>query len=359
VSLVHSEEEASQAPALDGMVETLDMCRVPTITNYIRGGFRLATRSTLTHILLDSPEVHGALRRVLERQSPDVVLVYCSSMGRFALEPPLVGLPFVVDLIDVDSVKWHDLAVRNRPPMRWIYKREAHLLGRFEAELSRRALATTVVTRREENALSRIAPEARVVVSPLGIDTTQLRPSGPPEDTQDVIFCGVMNYPPNEDACVSMTNHIWPLVKAKRPQARLLFVGADPSKRVRSLANASTGVVVTGTVPDVRPYLWRSAVSVAPLLTARGTQSKVLEAVACGLPTVVTEVVAEGLPEAILPACTVAGTAEAFAAAIVSLLDASPAERRARAERVSFSSLSWEDALAPLIHELEQAARKA
>ncbi len=359
VSLVHSEEEAGHGEEIRDQVDSLEMCRVPFVWNRIKGAAMLGTTRTLTHLLLDSPEVKPAVSRTIGRAKPDVVLVYCSSMGRFALESPLAGIPFVVDMVDVDSVKWHDLASRARPPFNWIYARETRLLGRFEAELAFRAHATTVVTRREARALTRLAPNARVEVSPLGIDMARLHPTGPPIDSQDVVFCGVMNYTPNEDAAVWVNRYVWPAVRARQPHARLLLVGSEPSARVKALANKAAGVEVTGTVNDVRPYLWNAAVSIAPLLTARGTQSKVLEAVACGLPTVITEVVADGLPEEVLPACSVAGTPEAFADAIVALLETPPAARRAQAGRAASASLSWDRSLEPLIALLEEAVRES
>jgi glycosyltransferase involved in cell wall biosynthesis len=74
---------------------------------------------------------------------------------------------------------------------------------------------------------------------------------------------------------------------------------------VKALANREDAIEVTGTVPDVRSYLWNAAAAVAPLHVARGTQNKVLEAIAAGLPVVVTDVVGDGLPEEVLPACLV------------------------------------------------------
>jgi glycosyltransferase involved in cell wall biosynthesis len=137
----------------------------------------------------------------------------------------------------------------------------------------------------------------------------------------------------------------------------LSLVGSDPTPAVRALAAADSSIEVTGTVPDVRPYLWRSAVAVAPLLTARGVQNKVLEAVAAGLPCVVTPAVQDGLPAEVIPACLLGRDAEQFAAAVVDLLDREPAERRAIAERANVRALSWDERLAPLLGILERAAR--
>ena len=108
-------------------------------------------------------------------------------------------------------------------------------------------------------------------------------------------------------------------------------------------------------MPDVRPYLWRAAIAVAPLETARGVQNKVLEAVAAGLPAVVTPAVFEGLPEAVRPACRVARSAEAFADQIRELLCLSAERRRALAGSASLEALAWENVLAPLGRVLARA----
>jgi glycosyltransferase involved in cell wall biosynthesis len=83
-------------------------------------------------------------------------------------------------------------------------------------------------------------------------------------------------------------------LQKRRPALRLAIVGADPSPAVRKLA-ALPGVTVTGSVPDVRPYLTRSALTIAPLNIARGTQNKILEAMALGIPVVASEVAAGGV----------------------------------------------------------------
>jgi hypothetical protein len=98
---------------------------------------------------------------------------------------------------------------------------------------------------------------------------------------------------------------------------------------------------------------------VAPLQTARGIQNKVLEAVAAGLPTVVTPIVSEGLPPLVLSACRVAGTPQAFADAVLRYLESTPEQRRALALAVDFRSLSWDRALAPVHEILAQAASRA
>jgi glycosyltransferase involved in cell wall biosynthesis len=165
-----------------------------------------------------------------------------------------------------------------------------------------------------------------------------------------------MNYPPNEEGAVWMARRVWPLVRSERPDARLQLVGAQPTATVRALADPSAHIEVTGSVPDVRPYLWHAGVAAAPLLTARGIQNKVLEAVAAGLPAVITPIVEAGLPPAVLPACVTAAGPNAFAHEIVTLLNLTPVERRQRAASANLTLLSWEQQLEPLRSILEDAA---
>jgi polysaccharide biosynthesis protein PslH len=359
VSLTHNSEEAGHVDDLSGLVDRVHPFAVPRLRNWMSGALRLATKAPLTHALLDAPGIKPALRRILAERPPDVVLAYCSGMARFAVEPPLAGWPLVIDLVDVDSLKWRTLGTASQPPISWIYRREASRLASFEARAARSAFATIVVNERERDVLAGIVLDARIEVVPSGVDAGHWLPPDAPRPSADVVFCGVMSYAPNVEAAVWIARNVWPLVRERRPDARLKLVGSQPTSRVQSLHDPARGVEVTGHVPDVRPYLWGAAVSAAPLHTARGIQNKVLEAVAAGLPSVVTPVVAEGLPPEILPACDVAGDAASFSDALIRKLALSPTERRAAAARADLGALSWSSRLAPLVGLLRAAVDEA
>ena len=356
ISLVHDDEERAHRGDLVDLAETVHVCAVPRLANYVRGTLFLPSRKPLTHSLLDSPGVLPAATEVVDRHRPDVVLSFCSGRAAFAMQPPLEQLPLVLDMVDVDSQKWRELADSASFPLSSVYAREARVLSRFEALATSRAHTTTVITRREAAALRALAPAGRIVVSPNGLDAGSFRPPGPPAQTRDIVFCGVMSYGPNADAAEWMATKVWPIVRSRYPDARLVLVGAEPPARVKALASTEHAIEVTGTVPDVRSYLWNAAAAVAPLLVARGTQNKVLEAVAAGLPVVVTSVVGDGLPEEVLPACVIASSTEAFAEAVGRLLSMSPHERRAKASTASLDVLTWANGLAPLVSALEGAS---
>ena len=353
VSLVHDDLELGEVAGLQSLVAGVEVRRVPRWRNLARVPLALPGRTPLTHVLLDA-----SLKRVLEAEvnqyPPDVVLAYCSGMARLAVDPPLAGLPFVLDMLDVDSEKWRALGHTTRGPRGWVYRREADRLSRFEREAASQAYATTVVNERERRSLLALAPDADVRVVPNGIDTAAFRPEGPPSLEPRVVFTGVFNYEPNATAAVWLAERVWPLVKRRQPDARLALVGANPSPAVTRLASSDASIEVTGTVPQVQPYLWQSAVATAPLMTARGIQNKVLEAIAAGLPVVVTPVVEEGLPSVAAPACSVASEPGDFAEAIVRLLQKSPSERRRIAESADLRSLGWESQLAPLLNLLDE-----
>lgn len=355
VSLVHDAAEAAKVRELSPLVSSVHTAAVPRWRNLARSLGALPSARPTTHTMLDSPALDHAIDSAVRTARPDVVVAYCSGMARCALRAPLSAFPLVLDMVDVDSAKWRDLGRITMPPLGWIYRREARVLGAFEALAAARASVTMVVTPREQETLRVMAPTAHIEVVPNGVDLEALRPQTPPSATPNVVFCGVMNYAPNAHAATWLARDIWPLVRARRPDATLTLVGSEPTAAVVALASSDMGIVVTGAVPDVRPYLWNAAVAAAPIVTARGIQNKVLEAVAAGLPTVVTPNIAEALPRQILPAITSAAGTEAIAASIVDLLNQSPDTRRAIAGRADIDALTWERQLEPVERLLRDA----
>jgi glycosyltransferase involved in cell wall biosynthesis len=198
-----------------------------------------------------------------------------------------------------------------------------------------------------------------IEIVPNGVELSGLTPQTPPTGEPRVVFCGVMNYEPNEAAAWWLGREVWPLVSRARPDSRLVLLGANPTRRLRDLAQTDRSIEVTGSVPAVQPFLWRSAVSVAPLFVARGLQNKVLEATAAGLPSVITSAVLDGLPASVIPACAVADSAGAFADQIVRLLALQPGERRAIARHAELESLAWPKRLASLESIMSVAAAKS
>ena len=354
LSLVHDREEEAEAETMRRAGMGVTTARVHRGRSLVRAAAGLPTSRPLSHLLLDSAEMPAAIDRAVNTFEPDVVLAYCSGMARFALEAPLDRLPLVLDFVDVDSAKWEDFANVASPARRWLYRREARTLSAFEASAARRAHAATVVTAREALALKRISPDAPIHIVANGVDADHLAPRDAPTAAPEIIFTGVFNYGPNADGAVWFARHVWPLVRRAVPSARLTLAGSSPRRDVQRLADGS--IEVTGRVPDMRPYLWRSAIAIAPIFEARGVQNKVLEAAAAGLPSVVTSAVRAGLPKEMLRACRLADTPADFAAAVIDLLALAPDARRALAAEAHVENLTWPRCLAPLGDLLQSAA---
>lgn len=347
VSLVHDEGEEQQAASLLGLAQTVATARVSRLRRYGRAVLTLPSSRPLTHALLDAPGLSAVLARVVAEHRPDVVLTSSSGMAPLAMHPPLHGIPHVLDMVDVDSEKWRALGRDGPRALRWVFASEGRRLSAFEAAAAREARAVLVINERERDALLRIEPQAPVRVVPNGVSVETFKPPGPPASAPTVNFCGVMNYTPNEQGATWFAREVWPRIRAAHAGARLSLVGSGPTEPVRRLAEDPT-ITVTGRVPDVRPYLWESAVSVAPLFVARGTQNKVLEAIAAGLPCVITPEVRDGLPAQARAACRVAASAAEFGDAVLQLLALQPDQRRALAGTAAVEQLTWERQLQPL-----------
>jgi glycosyltransferase involved in cell wall biosynthesis len=146
----------------------------------------------------------------------------------------------------------------------------------------------------DAEALSAVLNAQRIAVIPNGVDLEYFAYRPAPEPGR-IVFTGSMNWPPNEDAAEHFARDILPAVRSRFPDATFWIVGADPSPRVRNLANIA-GVNVTGTVADIRPWIWSAAVYASPLRFGLGVKNKILEAMACGAAIVATTRSLSGTP---------------------------------------------------------------
>lgn len=195
-------------------------------------------------------------------------------------------------------------------------------LERFEAWACRLADLVLAVSDEDARALTRLDPGIRPVVVPNGLDLDQYPVLPPASDSRPfLLFSGKLDYRPNADALRWFCDAVLPLVWRERPQARLLAVGAAPPAWLVERGKRDPRVVVTGYVPDDRPYLQRCAVYVLPMRWGGGVRYKALVALASGRPLVSTSMGAEGLGCVSGRHALVADEPADFAAAVVRVLD--------------------------------------
>jgi polysaccharide biosynthesis protein PslH len=223
------------------------------------------------------------------------------------------------------------------------YERAA--LGRFD-----RAIA---VSEPDRAALVGLGETQRpIAVIPNGIDLTEFSLENSQEEPASLVFTGTMDFRPNVDAVSWFAGEVWPLILAHKPEARFYIVGRRPAPAVAALQNRP-GIEVTGTVPDARPYVRRSALYIVPMRMGGGVRFKVLEAMALGKAIVTTRMGADGIDLTAGQEAVVADTAQDFAGQVIDLLN-DPARRQTLAlqgRRFVEENFDWRK-ITPLLDEV-------
>jgi sugar transferase (PEP-CTERM/EpsH1 system associated) len=296
--------------------------------------------------------LQAEVRNALSRCPYDRIFIYCSAMAQYV--PSGNSIPMMVDLVDVDSDKWSQYAAHTRFPFSTIYRREGRTLKSYERSVCERADCVLVSTEREAQLARKIAPVAHVHVLSNGVDTEYFRPAHEAASQSAVIFTGDMSYFPNEEAVVFFARRVLPLIQREVGGARFLIVGRNPSRKVQGLRGIE-GVEVSGFVPDIRTWLARARVAVAPFAIAAGIQNKILEALASGLPVVATSTAAQGLSPRVADVVHIGNTAAELAAKVVVLLrDSHLAKRIGLDGRLRVTEdYNWEHALGRLMELLK------
>jgi sugar transferase (PEP-CTERM/EpsH1 system associated) len=316
-----SEEEARQQTGLREFCRRIYVETRSGIKKVAGAARSYLRREPLSCGFFFSRKFEAEIHRALATENYDVIFVYCSSMAQYVPWP--LATPVVMDFVDIDSAKWSQYAKRSRPPLSWLYEREARTLAAYEEKWAR-VSSSTMVTTRQEAALLRGEGIPPIEVVSNGVEIPAAREAAVPEAIRAfepfALFVGTMDYLPNIDAVEFFAEEILPRIREHHPELSFLIVGRNPTKRVRKLAK-KPGVIVTGTVPDVEVYLANCAAVVAPFRIAQGIQNKVLEGLAACKPIVSTSGPAAAIGAKHGETLLVADTAKDFASAVVALLE--------------------------------------
>jgi len=285
-------DDPADEPYIDtlrAMCAGLHVARLDPRSAKLRSLRGLLQREALTLGYYRDAGLSDWVARTLGANDIRTAVVFSSSMAQYVEHVP--DLHVLVDFVDVDSAKWTDYAKARRWPANWLYRREGAMLLAYERAVAVAAERSFFVTDKEVELFNRLAPECTAHVQAMGngVDTTFFSTDAArinPFDACEIpiVFTGAMDYWPNVDAVTWFAQEVLPALRSRWPAVRFSVVGRNPSPEVRGLAGEA--VRVTGTVPDVRPWLQHAAVVVAPLRLARGVQNKVLEAMAMSCPVV-------------------------------------------------------------------------
>jgi sugar transferase (PEP-CTERM/EpsH1 system associated) len=274
--------------------------------------------------------------------SYDMLLVEDVVMAQYA-----AAVDAKIKFLDMHNVESHLLQryAADEPNIArsWYASLTAAKLARYEREIAGRFTEIFVCSDEDRRRLNTQQSTTAIRVVPNGIDPSYFSARQVQEDGS-IVFVGSMDYHANISGALHFANEILPRIHARLPDVRTYIVGKNPSREVRRLA--SENVIVTGAVPDVRPYLAAAGVSVVPLLVGGGTRLKILESMAMGKAIVSSTVGAEGIAVEDGDTIMLADDPDSFAQRVVELLEAPDRARemgrRARAfvlERYAWSAI--------------------
>ena len=211
----------------------------------------------------------------------------------------LRDLPSVRKLVmahNVESQIWQRYAETEANPLkRWYIRIQERKFKRFERWAVASAHKTVAVSEEDARLFADCFDARSVSVVDNGVDINYFQPREGPREAGHILFLGSLDWRPNLDAVDLLLDRIFPAVQSQIPHAQLSIVGRNPSPDLIRKVEKANRVTLHGNVADVRPYLNHCGVMAVPLRIGGGSRLKILEALACGLPVVSTEVGAEGL----------------------------------------------------------------
>jgi glycosyltransferase involved in cell wall biosynthesis len=285
------------------------------------------------------PAFARAVRQVAREWRPDLVQAEYHLMAQY-FDAAGSGPRRILRQLEPGAASAADRAARRRGAARLLGALEERAWRRYERSAMTAADTVVALTERDRSTLAPLAGATPVVCIPLGIAIPERAAdplgAGPP----NLLFVGNYIHPPNADAAERLVHEIFPLVRRRVPEAELRIVGPNPPGDL----HGHPGVVVTGEVPDVRPYLEGATVVVAPLRLGGGMRVKVAEALAAGKAVVATRLAAEGLGATHGGQLILAEESEPIADSVVELL-LDPGRRGALAARArawAVERLAWD-----------------
>jgi len=318
-SLAHTEQELREGQPLADYCEQVIAEVLPNRIRWMQAFRALFSAIPSSVAFFWSEKLALRIREAFRQRRFDAIFVHCAFVAPYARNLPCAFR--VLDYGDVDSGKWFDYSRSKSFPLSFGYWIEAKKLRRFEEKLAGEFDLCTATTQGELEEVQKLNPNVPSAVIPNGVDLSYFYPRpGNPGKSAVLVFLGRMDYFPNIDGTLYFARSIFPLIRQSIPDVEFRIVGSNPSRAIRSLAKIP-GISVTGHVPDVRPYLMDAAVAVAPLRIARGTQNKILQFLAMGVPVVATPEAAKGVGAQPGQHFLVAEGPEAFARQVVRLLE--------------------------------------
>lgn len=235
--------------------------------------------------------------------------------------PVTTTTPVILFSHNVEYMIWQRLFENEKSrARRFLLAIETRKMRSYETFACNTTAATIAVSDKDAQMLQKTSPRARISSVPTGVDIDFFKPDTDIEPlANSLVFSGSMDWQPNEDAMLFFMQSILPIIRADIPTATLSIVGRNPSELLRKVAK-QCDVNISGTVPDIRPWLSRASVYIVPLRIGGGTRLKIFEALAMAMPVISTTIGAEGLELSDGIHLQRADSPEEFASQVIALL---------------------------------------
>jgi polysaccharide biosynthesis protein PslH len=338
VAPVAPDEVSVSIEAMQGVCDRF----VPIPTRKSLASLNVVRPSALTmplQVLYFCPrQLTGVVNEMVTSEKFDLAHVQLARMG--PVIDVLGNTPCVIDFVDALSLNMIRRAEQETCPKKLLFQMEGKRMLRYEQELIDKTCFQVVNSPVDKKALGN---KTTTHVVPNGVAIENYSYKEKSSVNQDIILSGNMFYFPNVDAAIFFAKEVFPLVREQLPNARFLIVGANPLKQVLELGE-NRGVVVTGSVPDLKSYIQGASVSVAPTRAGSGMQLKILEAMALGTPVVATSRAVGGAQVEHEKHLMIADTPEDFAQQVVRLLSdtALALDIRRRGRTLVEKSFNWQ-----------------
>ena len=286
-------------------------------------------------------------------------VLWLHHLNSFSYLPSYLGEKalVVLDQQNADELEWMTFTREGNWAIRFFALANLWMLRRFQEKALKRVSVVISVSDGDANFMRRRVPAScEVWTVPNGIDTDHFKPSSPYtcKKSNVIILCGSMDITMNADAAIRFAKDIFPLIKSAVHEAEFWIVGRNPKAEVRKLENID-GILVTGSVEDVRQYYNKAKVAVAPFRYGGGTKLKVLESMAMGIPIVSSDVGAQGIDVTADKHLFIENANEKFAQRVIELLtnDELRQDMSNAARKLVESRYSWPNLISEAGHLLE------
>jgi glycosyltransferase involved in cell wall biosynthesis len=358
-------QDLQDVDALRKKCKAVHFFRQPAWRSLWNSALAVPSRQPLQTVYSWHDGMAQALAERIMRKEFDVVHVEHLRGSRYAsfIKTKYLSMPVVWDSVDCIIHLFQQAAGQSSSFF-------GKFVTRFELPRTRKAEGnlicsfdhTLVTSSADKEALLALKPDDRVAapmsVLPNGVDLDYFQPNSEVQrEPETIVFSGKMSYHANIAMVKFLVTEIMPQVWAHRPTARLIVVGKDPSSEIKDFGKNPL-ITITGTVDDIRPFLWRAGVSVVPLLYGAGIQNKILEAMSTGTPVVTTTRTLSALEALPGEDILTADTAETFSLEILRLMEDENLRSKIGAAGLAYvqKKHAWKNIASRLVEVYQQAS---